>query len=194
MPELQVPRSNLGFPSICVLTGATEDVYAHKVILDKRGAAVVWGAVGSVLLGWIGERITTHHFLARCPITLPFSRRAYDRWRRAQGVVYGVVVVAMILIVIAVKIFLRQQVPFLVSPARMTAWGFLLAGLLTPSLVYRVLLWNKQPWYCQTHGLVVTLWIPSPAAAEAIQAHMKPLIERATRRTAEEGRVAIGDG
>ena len=182
MPELQVPRTNLGFPSICVLTGETEDVFAHEVILDKRGAAVAWGAVGLVLLGWIGERITTHHLLGRCPITLPFSRRAYDRWRRAQGVVSCVVVVAVILIGFAVKIFLGYQVPFLVAPTHMTAWGLLLAGLLTPALVYRLLLWNKQPSYCQTHGLVVTLWIPSPAAAEAIQAHMKPLIDRATRR------------
>jgi hypothetical protein len=194
MPELKVPRTNLGFPSICVLTGETEDVHAHEVILDKRGAAVPWGAVGFVLLGWIGQRITTHHLLARCPITLPFSRRAYDRWRRAQGVVDAVVVLAVVLIWMAVKIFLRHQVPFLDSPTPMTAWSFLLAGLLTPALVYRLLLWNKQPWYCQTHGLVVTLWIPSPAAAEAIQAHMKPLLERATRRTAEKGRAAVCDG
>ena len=186
-----MPRSNLGFPSICVLTGETEDVHAHEVVLDKRGAAVPWGAVVVVLLGWIGERITTHHLLARCPITLPVSRRAYDRWRRAQDVVDAVVVVGVILIWVAVKIFLGHQVPFLESPTPMTAWGFLLAGLLTPALVYRLLLWNKQPWYCRTHCLLVTLWIPSSAAAEAIQAHMQPLIKRATPRS-DDGRPLKG--
>jgi hypothetical protein len=194
MPELQVPRTNLGFPPICVLTGETNDVLAHEVVLDKRGGAFVWGAVGLVLLGWIGEQIISHQVLARFPTTLPFSRRAYDRWRRAQGAVYGAVVVSVLLIVMAVKIFLDWQVPFLVSPSRMTAWVLLLAGLLTPALVYRLLLWNKQPCYCHTQGLVVTLWIPSSAAAEAIRSHMKPLIERATRRTTEGKTTAVGDG
>jgi hypothetical protein len=88
---------------------------------------------------------------------------------------------AIILISFAVRIFCHLPVPLLASPSRITAWACLLVAILMPGVVFRLLLWNKQPWFCESRGLIVTLWIPSAAAADAIQTHMRPLIERATR-------------
>jgi hypothetical protein len=178
MHELSVPRSNTGFPSICILTGKTEDVKLVDLVLKRRNAAVCSALAGLLLLGWLGALLAAHYIPEKCPARLPVSRRGYRRWSRARGIMVAIYAGSIVATWFFAEIVRGRMGDWSNPSWRLKAWLLLTGAVVIPAVAYRILLWTQQPWLRQSRGLLVDLWIPSEAAATAIRDHMKPLTAR----------------
>lgn len=162
MPTIRVPKkamTRFDLPAVCLATGKSEGVEYHKTTFQfipmwARLSVVFCGLIGVILMLVATKRVEAE---------IPMTAEAFAAWSRAKKIL-----IALILVAVAIMI-----VPMLIDPELIVVGigaGFL---LLIGAIVYSVVaLKNSGPVCKEIDEETITLDVPSPEAASAIEARL----------------------